>query len=61
MALSPRKKVALGFAITGAVFIAVGAIIWNTMVNPSWLTIGLPLVGLVAEAVGFTIILPQLP
>ncbi len=61
MAMSARKKVALGFAITGAVFIAVGAITWNTTVNPTWLTIGLPLVSMIAEAIGFSIIIPQLP
>ena len=61
MAMSARKKVALGFAITGAVFIAVGAVIWNTTVNPSWLTVGLPLLSLVLEGIGFSIIIPQLP
>jgi len=61
MALSTRKKTAIGFWITGAIFIVVGGIIWNTSVNPNWLTIALPIVALVAEAVGVAITLPQLP
>ena len=61
MAMSARKKVALGFAITGAVFSAVGAVIWNTSVNPNWLSVGLPLLSLVLEGIGFSIIIPQLP
>ncbi len=61
MALSQRKKVAIGFWVTGAVFIAVGGVVWNTQVNPNWLTIALPIVALVAEAIGIGITLPQLP
>jgi hypothetical protein len=61
MALSARKKVALGFGLTGLVFIAVAAIVWNTTVNPTWLTIALPAVAFVADALGLAIVLPQLP
>lgn len=61
MALSARKKWALGVGITGLVFFAVAAVVWNTQVNPSWLTIGLPLVGLIGSALGLVITVPQLP
>lgn len=61
MALSARKKTALGFGVTGLLFIAVGAVIWNTAVNPTWLTIAIPVVAFIADAIGIAITVPQLP
>jgi hypothetical protein len=61
MALSARKKVAIGFWVTSILFAAVGGIVWNTTVNPTWLTIALPLVVVVADAVGLAVTVPQLP
>jgi len=59
MALSDRKKTALGFFITGIVFVAVGAIMWFTSANPVWLQKALLIVGAVVEIIGLSVTLPQ--
>ena len=61
MALSSRKKVAIGFWVTSALFAIIGGIVWNTTVNPTWLTVALPLVVVVADAIGLAVTVPQLP
>ena len=59
MALTDRKKTALGFFITGLIFVAVGIIFWATAINPAWLTKGLLMIAALAEIVGIAILLPQ--
>lgn len=59
MALSDRKKTALGFLITGIVFVAVGFILWFTQTNPAWLQKALLIVGAVVEIIGLSVTLPN--
>lgn len=56
--MTPRKKTALGFMITGIVFLAVGAITWFTQVDPVWLQKALLGIAALAEIVGVVILLP---
>lgn len=58
MALSARKKKALGFGVTGVVFVVAGVVLWVTPSTPDWLGTVLGALGAVANIVGLVVLVP---
>lgn len=59
MAMSERKKKGLAYFISGAVFVAVGVILWVTNTTPAWVNTVLSGIGLIGNLVGFILVLPS--
>lgn len=59
MALTPRKKKGIGFLISGGVFVALGGVLIGLPTTPDWVGTIIGIVGLVANALGFTTVFPD--
>jgi hypothetical protein len=60
MDLTPRKKKALGFGVSGIVFIVVAIVFWTTATTPEWVNTGLAIIGSIANLVGLgQLVLPE--
>ena len=57
--MTGRKKKGIGYIISGAVFVAVGAVFMGTTVTPDWLALVVQGIGLVANLIGFTTVFPD--
>ena len=57
--MTPRKKRGLGTMISGGVFIVIGIIIVTTTATPDWVPTVLTIIGLVGNALGFTLVFPD--
>jgi len=57
--MTPRKKKGIGTMISGAIFIAVGAIVYATTATPEWVPTVLSVIGLVGNALGFIFVFPD--
>lgn len=57
--MTARKKVGIGLGISGGAFLLAGIVAFFTTADPSWLEPVLNIVGLVAGALGFKVVLPD--
>ncbi|KKL95649.1 hypothetical protein LCGC14_1852420 [marine sediment metagenome] len=58
--MTPRRKTAWGFGISGIVSIAVGVIFYTTAVTPDWVPLVLAIIGAVAPMIGIKISIPKI-
>lgn len=57
--MTARKKRGIGFLISGVVFAVVSGIFLGTEVTPDWVGTVVGIIGLVANALGFTTVFPD--
>lgn len=57
--MTDRKKKGIGFLVSGSVFVALGGIFLALPVTPDWVGTVIGIVGLVANALGFTTVFPD--
>ena len=57
--MTSRKTKGLGFLIGGTVFIIVGTVFLGTETTPEWVSIGMILIGKLADVFGFTVVFPD--
>jgi len=57
--MTPRKKKCLGTMISGGDFIVIGIIIVTTTATADWVPTVLTIIGLVGNALGFTLVFPD--
>ncbi len=57
--MSARKTKGIGFLIGGTVFIIVGAVFFRMDVTPEWVSIGMVVLGKLADVFGFTLVFPD--
>lgn len=57
--MTARKKRGIGFFVSGAAFVGAGVIMFAVTQTPEWLGTVFQLVGLVAGALGFTVVFPD--
>ena len=57
--MTNRKKKGIGFFISGAIFIAAGAVYTFLTEDPGWFWQAIGIVGLVASSIGFVVVYPD--
>ena len=57
--MTDRKKKGIGFLISGSVFLAIGGIFLGLEITPDWVGTVVGIVGLVANALGFSTVFPD--
>ncbi len=57
--MNARKTKGIGFLIGGTVFIIVGAVFLKMDATPEWVSIGMILIGKLADVFGFTVVFPD--
>jgi len=57
--MTTRKKKGIGYAISGAVFVAAAVVCFATQVTPDWVNTIFGIIGLVAGALGFQVVFPD--
>lgn len=57
--MTPRKRKAIGFIITGLVTAGVGAVLLVTTNTPEWVVVGIQIVAAVSNVLGFIFIAPD--
>jgi len=58
--MTDRKKKGIGFLISGVVFAGVGTIFMTMTVTPDWVGQVVMLVGVIANALGFKTVFPDM-
>lgn len=57
--MTDRKKKGIGFFVSGGLFIGVGAVFTFLAATPDWVVTVMSIIGLVANALGFKIVFPD--
>jgi len=57
--MSDRKKRGVAFLIGGIVTTIVGVVFLQTEITPEWVSIGIAIVGNIAEIFGFSVVMPD--
>jgi len=57
--MNSRKKKGIGYAISGGVFIGVGAVLYFLPETPSVVSLAIQVVGMIAGFFGFTTVFPD--
>lgn len=61
MALTARKKTAVLMGAGGLLTVGVAAVVYMTKTTPDWVSLALAAIGAVANILGFSIKVPELP
>ena len=57
--MTERKKRGIGYIISGAVFVGIGAVLIGTNATPDWVAIVAQGIGLLANLLGFSTVFPD--
>ena len=57
--MTKRQKKGIGFGISGAAFVTAAVVILTTSATPDWLASIFNIAGIIAGALGFTIVTPN--
>jgi hypothetical protein len=57
--MTDRKKKGIGFFVSGGVFVAAGAVFTFMSATPEWFVTTIQVIGIVAGALGFKLVFPD--
>jgi len=59
MSMTPRKRKGIASAITGALFLVTGGVLFFAEASPDWLPLMIQAIGMVAGLFGFKVVYPD--